>query len=323
MVKDGQSLTEDEQGHDQGRQDPLQRKRDPRLDAAQTSSGATGVDEETSAAGQLNGRATSKTTGSSHLARKITGVAGTLLIAFCSWALVVYLQGGDPLLALDGNAGQEIAATDVGSTAGSHDAGSASSKASSGSSKEGSSADGSAGSPNDGSASSSDSDAASSDQQASSGKSGKATSNSSSSAGAGASAGTSSSGASSSTSSSSNKGSSPSYSSGTSSSSGTASSPVRPAQSNTITVSVSAGGSSSRLTLSKGATAYDALLALGVGVNAENTQYGVYVTAINGVAADANHGWTYTVNGVMPNVSAGGYTLSDGDSVVWTYVTVN
>lgn len=85
---------------------------------------------------------------------------------------------------------------------------------------------------------------------------------------------------------------------------------------------MSAGGSSGKLTLAKGSTVYDALLALGVSVNAENTEYGVYVTSINGVAEDANHGWTYTVNGSMPNVSASGYRVSDGDSIVWTYVTV-
>ena len=31
-------------------------------------------------------------------------------------------------------------------------------------------------------------------------------------------------------------------------------------------------------------------------------------------------GWTYTVNGTMPMTGADRYALSDGDSVVWTYI---
>ena len=105
-----------------------------------------------------------------------------------------------------------------------------------------------------------------------------------------------------------------------------------PAPANTVTVTVSVsssavGGpvaSSGTFTFDKGATAYDALCALGLSVNASSTSMGVYVSAIGGLAEKehgATSGWMYSVNGVQPNQSAGGYVLSDGDSVSWYYVT--
>lgn len=103
--------------------------------------------------------------------------------------------------------------------------------------------------------------------------------------------------------------------------------PVPP---NEITVSVTidgslagAGGGTTTVTLERGATAYDALLACGVDVNARPTGYGMYVAGINGVAETPTTGWTYTVGGSMPGVACSVYTLGDGDSVVWTYVQVN
>ena len=102
-------------------------------------------------------------------------------------------------------------------------------------------------------------------------------------------------------------------------------------QSSTITVHVSvdasaAGGgtlASTSLSLKRGASAYDALRATGLSVNARSTVYGVYVAAIGGFA-EFDHGdgsgWTYYVNGVFADRSAGAWTLSDGDSVSWVYV---
>lgn len=90
-----------------------------------------------------------------------------------------------------------------------------------------------------------------------------------------------------------------------------------------ITVSVSVNGSSHRVSLSQGATAYDALLATGASVSSgAYPGGGTWVTAINGLGEDASHGWTYKVNGSMPNVMSDCYTVHDGDSVVWGYVTV-
>lgn len=95
----------------------------------------------------------------------------------------------------------------------------------------------------------------------------------------------------------------------------------------TVTIDARAdGGSSSSYTVSldPGATAYDALVATGAGVNARSTAMGIYVAAINGYAEKdqgGESGWKYAVNGSYPNYSAGSYTLSDGDAVTWVYVT--
>ncbi|MDD6602603.1 DUF4430 domain-containing protein, partial [Parafannyhessea umbonata] len=90
-----------------------------------------------------------------------------------------------------------------------------------------------------------------------------------------------------------------------------------------ITVSVSVNGSSHRVSVQQGATAYDALLATGASVSSGTYPGGgTWVTAINGLGEDASHGWTYKVDGSMPNVMSDRYTVHDGDSVVWSYVTV-
>lgn len=90
-----------------------------------------------------------------------------------------------------------------------------------------------------------------------------------------------------------------------------------------ITVYVSVNGSSHRVSVPQGATAYDALLATGASVSSgAYPGGGTWVTAINGLGEDASHGWTYKVNGSMPNVMSDRYTVHDGDSVVWSYVSV-
>ena len=84
---------------------------------------------------------------------------------------------------------------------------------------------------------------------------------------------------------------------------------------------VSSGGT---FTFNEGATAYDALCALGLSVNAHGSSYGTYVAAIGGLAEKEHggtSGWMYSVNGVTPNTACSNYVLSNGDSVVWYYVT--
>ena len=84
---------------------------------------------------------------------------------------------------------------------------------------------------------------------------------------------------------------------------------------------VSSGGT---FTFNKGATVYDALCALGLSVNAHGSSYGTYVAAIGGLAEKEHggtSGWMYSVNGVAPNTACSNYVLSNGDSVVWYYVT--
>lgn len=98
----------------------------------------------------------------------------------------------------------------------------------------------------------------------------------------------------------------------------------------TIRVSIDgtpAGGGyrDATVTLSPGASAYDALLASGAGVNARGSVYGTYVAAIDGLA-EKDHGgmsgWVYAVNGVEPQTACSNYKLSDGDVVAWLYVNV-
>lgn len=103
------------------------------------------------------------------------------------------------------------------------------------------------------------------------------------------------------------------------------------AASSTVTVSVSVYSSaadgrvsgSAHPTFKKGATAYDALCATGLSVSTKSSQYGLYVSAIGGLAEfeyGGKSGWMYSVNGSAPNVSCGKYVLKDGDTVSWYYV---
>ena len=84
---------------------------------------------------------------------------------------------------------------------------------------------------------------------------------------------------------------------------------------------VSSGGT---LTFNEGATVYDALCALGLSVNAHGSSYGTYVSAIGGLAEKQHggtSGWMYSVNGTTPMTACSNYVLSNGDNVVWYYVT--
>ena len=84
---------------------------------------------------------------------------------------------------------------------------------------------------------------------------------------------------------------------------------------------VSGGGT---FTFNQGATVYDALCACGLSMNASNTGYGIYVSAISGLAEKehgGHSGWMYSVNGAVPMTACSNYVLSNGDSVSWYYVT--
>lgn len=98
----------------------------------------------------------------------------------------------------------------------------------------------------------------------------------------------------------------------------------------TVTVSVTSSAvgnpvsSGGTFTFNEGATVYDALCALGLSVNARGSSYGTYVAGIGGLAEKehgSTSGWMYSVNGVTPNTACSNYVLSNGDSVVWYYVT--
>ena len=99
-----------------------------------------------------------------------------------------------------------------------------------------------------------------------------------------------------------------------------------------ITVSVTvdgsaagAGASSATVSLAAGSSVYDALVKTGISISASGSPYGMYVSAIGGLA-ERQHGpmsgWIFSVNGVEPSVACSAYTLSAGDSIVWTYVNV-
>lgn len=155
------------------------------------------------------------------------------------------------------------------------------------------------------------------------------------------SSGSSDSGSGSSSSSSAGSGSSPSSSGASSSLSGSSSSnssaggssqPSASAPAGTVTVYVSVSSSAvgnpvsggGTFTFNQGATVYDALCACGLSMNASNTGYGIYVSAIGGLAEKehgGHSGWMYSVNGAVPMTACSNYVLSNGDSVSWYYVT--
>lgn len=164
-------------------------------------------------------------------------------------------------------------------------------------------------------------DGSSSDNSDSSGSSDSGSgSSSSSSAGSGSS------------SSSSGTSSSSSGSSSSSSSAGGSSQPGTSAPAGTVTVYVSVSSSAvgnpvsggGTFTFNQGATVYDVLCACGLSMNASNTGYGIYVSAIGGLAEKehgGHSGWMYSVNGAVPMTACSNYVLSNGDSVSWYYVT--
>ena len=74
----------------------------------------------------------------------------------------------------------------------------------------------------------------------------------------------------------------------------------------------------------EGATAYDALVATGLSVNASDSEYGMYVEGIDGLAAGDHgdmSGWMFDINGEMAEESCDKIELADGDTVNWIYST--
>lgn len=121
-------------------------------------------------------------------------------------------------------------------------------------------------------------------------------------------------------------------SSSSSSSAGGSSQPGTSAPAGTVTVYVSVSSSAvgnpvsggGTFTFNQGATVYDALCACGLSMNASNTGYGIYVSAIGGLAEKehgGHSGWMYSVNGAVPMTACNNYVLLNGDSVSWYYVT--
>lgn len=174
------------------------------------------------------------------------------------------------------------------------------------------------------------SDASGSDESESKGDG--SSSDNSASSGSSDSGSSSSSGGSSSSNAGSGSSSSSSGSSSSSSSAGGSSQPGTSAPAGTVTVYVSVSSSAvgnpvsggGTFTFNQGATVYDALCACGLSMNASNTGYGIYVSAIGGLAEKehgGHSGWMYSVNGAVPMTACSNYVLLNGDSVSWYYVT--
>lgn len=114
------------------------------------------------------------------------------------------------------------------------------------------------------------------------------------------------------------------------SSSGSQSAPEQAPHTVSVSISVSSsvvGGpvsGSGSFEFEEGATVYDALMALNLSVNAQNSATGIYIVGIGGLAEKQHggqSGWKYSVNGVDANISCAAYVLHDGDVVAWRYVT--
>lgn len=94
-----------------------------------------------------------------------------------------------------------------------------------------------------------------------------------------------------------------------------------------VTVDSSAADSSvsfdGTVELAEDATVLDALKATGLTLDVQDSEYGAFVNAIDGLATGAfgdASGWGYDINGEMVMDSADVATVADGDVVAWTYL---
>ena len=94
-----------------------------------------------------------------------------------------------------------------------------------------------------------------------------------------------------------------------------------------VTIDATAGEGESTtfdVDVPEGSTVYDALVATGADVNASDSDYGMYVQGIGGLAGGDfgdMSGWMFEVNGEMAEVGCSQLEVADGDAIVWTYVT--
>lgn len=76
----------------------------------------------------------------------------------------------------------------------------------------------------------------------------------------------------------------------------------------------------SQVVLPEGSTVLDAFNVTDLNVTIEESAYGPFVTAINGLTNEGTVGWTYTLNGEQVQVGASEQTVEDGDEILWSYV---
>lgn len=113
-------------------------------------------------------------------------------------------------------------------------------------------------------------------------------------------------------------------SSGTSDASSSASGAAIELAQTTVTVTDADGQVASYTveTAAEGATVLSAIQATDADVTVEDGQYGTYISAINGLAAEGSSGWVYTVNGEQVMESVDACPVADGDTVEFSYITM-
>ena len=92
--------------------------------------------------------------------------------------------------------------------------------------------------------------------------------------------------------------------------------------SGTMPEGASASSESAEVSIPAEGTVYDALMATGWDVKAEDSDYGKYVTSINGIANGSEgemSGWVFTVNNEQVMEGCDVCKLADGDTVEWTF----
>ncbi len=75
-------------------------------------------------------------------------------------------------------------------------------------------------------------------------------------------------------------------------------------------------------TVGSGTTVYELLEKTGLNIQSTNTEFGIYIQAIEGLGEfdeGSDSGWMYRVNGIYPQTSASAAKLADGDYVEWLY----
>lgn len=113
-------------------------------------------------------------------------------------------------------------------------------------------------------------------------------------------------------------------SSGTSDASSSASGTAVELAQTTVTVTDADGQVASYTveTAAEGATVLSVIQATDADVTVEDGQYGTYISAINGLAAEGSSGWVYTVNGEQVMDSVDACPIADGDTVEFSYITM-
>ena len=113
-------------------------------------------------------------------------------------------------------------------------------------------------------------------------------------------------------------------SSGTSDASSSASDAAVELAQTTVTVTDADGQVASYTveTAAEGATVLSVIQATDADVTVEDDQYGTYISAINGLAAEGSSGWVYTVNGEQVMDSVDACPIADGDTVEFSYITM-